>query len=141
MSSLTTVAQCDAALVNKNSSRGRLTVRISDQKSRAVANATAATVLPGRMAELEAEIAGKQAEISNAEDQLTVVQLQIELNSLENERLRIILRTQAFAGEELVERQFYIGKMEHEVDALDELIAALEVRKAELLAGEGQAAA
>jgi len=139
-SSLTTVAGCDEQIQKAQNEITDLQFDKMDAEGRVTSDANTAQSLPARIATAEQRITAKEAQIAATTDSNQLSLLHIELNNLENTLIRLNRRANALSGSNVTIRQIGIGLMEHEINAWTEAVAALEARKAEIIAGDNLAA-
>lgn len=140
LSVITTVEQCDTVINEVTGERTPLQNRLTSGMAELAADANAISEIPANIALLDTQIAAKQAGIAASTNTLEQTSLGIELNKLENARLRLVRRQLTFGSIPFVERQFQLGRMEFKIACYTEFIDAVEARKAEIIAAQTAAA-
>ena len=140
LSVVSTVEQCDTVITQMSAERTAMQGRLNTALAELNADANEISEIPSRIAQLDVQIAEKQAAIAASTSPVEQANLGIELNRLETDRLRLVRRQLTFGSIPFVERQFSLGRLEFKIAAYTEFIAAVEARKAEIIAA-GNAAA
>jgi hypothetical protein len=105
-----------------------------NSESRIVQDASAAVSIPTLVTNLTAQLAAKQAELAATTDPDRQEDLTMEVNTLENRLISSSRRLENLSSTNIVKRQLGLGQLEHEINAYNEVLAALEARKVELTA-------
>lgn len=134
LSALTTVSQCDQALVRYQGKLTEAVFKKTEYEAGVVSRATTAPLIPGRLESLQAEINTATQALAAAQSPLDVSNRQIELANLQADYARLVKRSLSNDADDILEDQLDIANKEQQIAVFEELIAAIEARKAELLA-------
>lgn len=129
----TTVNQCDHALVTYQGKRDAVAFDKAEREATSVSRASTSPLIPSRLASLQVQIVNATAALAAAQSPLDVSNAQINLSSLQMGFARLTKRSLTNAPEDILEDQLDIATMEQQIVVFEELIAALEARKAEIL--------
>lgn len=129
---LVSIAECDAYLHEMNIELTQLNMRLNGVQSNMVNDTTHASVIPMKLAGAQTKLAARQTQLAAATDASERNELEIEINNLENQIIRLQIKQERLTGEGPVGKQLDIAKLEKKTVVINEFIAALESRKAEL---------
>lgn len=136
---LASVAECDIYLQELNTEQSQLGIQQGEVQMSITNNTTMAASIPTQLQVVEGVLATRQAEHAVATDPQERRVLEIQINSLENKRLRLLNRQAGLAGTGLLDKQFTLAKIESEIDSVIEFKTAIETRKAEILSSAAAA--
>jgi capsule polysaccharide export protein KpsE/RkpR len=133
-SSITSVAECDQMITDTVGDKLKTELMKFNSEGRVISDANAAVSMPSVVENLTTQLAAKQAQLAAATDPDEIEDLTMDVNSLENRLIMSNRRLENLSSSNIVKRQLGIGQLEFEILAFNEAIAALEARKAELIA-------
>lgn len=131
---LMTVSECDEFITDNSSKKNTLLFKKSRIESAIVTNSSIVSLIPSELAIIANQIQLAQEELTNATEVSEQRALSIEINSLENQQMRLLSRSESKTGTVLLEKQLALAKIDKEVEALEEYAAALLARRSELTA-------
>jgi hypothetical protein len=129
-----TLAACDLLLTQETRKRNQTEARRVRRMSATLNGASLAESIPAEIAAIEAEIAALQASLAIITDPNEVLATQADIFGLQEDISRLTLRGNSLDEKELALDQYAVGKLEAQVAAADEFIAALTARRDELAA-------
>jgi predicted nucleic acid-binding Zn-ribbon protein len=131
---LMTAQECEALIAENSSQKNTLLIRRTKVANAIATNTSMVTLIPAELAAITAKITQAQGQLTNATDVLEQRNLSIEINSLENQQMRLMTQAESMTGPDLLEKQLVLSKIDKEVEALQEYDVALTARKTELTA-------
>ena len=127
-----TITGCDTIIVNAQREKEQLEY-LAEGLTRSLERAEeTAEARESELANVNAQIVAKTAEIAALPEGNEKLKQQKELNSLDNRRITLELRLSNDVGEGNANRQIDLAIYEARITALDEAIVALEARKVEI---------
>jgi hypothetical protein len=135
LSVYTTVEQCDKAIADFQGRRIRATMAKAVREGKAVAKVGNASLIPQRIAQLDAEISTAEEALANAQSTALQIDAEIELGILKLERARLMKRSLKLKHTEIVKVQLDVERLDGYIEMCDQMLVALEKRKGEILGG------
>jgi hypothetical protein len=132
-----TLATCDVILTSVNKDRTELESRRVRRLNSTLSGANDAESIPDQIAAAQAQLEALQATLPLITDGDELLLQQADIFSLQEEINRLTVRGNNLSERELANAQYSVGKLEAQVAAADEYIAALQARRAELVAAGG----
>lgn len=131
---LMTAQECDALIAENSSQKNTLLIKRTKVANAIATNTSMVTLIPAELAAITAKITQAQGQLTATTDVLEQRNLSIEINSLENQQMRLMTQAESMTGPDLLEKQLVLSKIDKEVEALSEYDVALTSRKTELTA-------
>ncbi len=131
---LMTAQECDALIAENSSQKNTLLIKRTKVANAIATNTSMVTLIPAELAAITAKITQAQGQLTATTDVLEQRNLSIEINSLENQQMRLMTQAESMTGPDLLEKQLVLSKIDKEVEALQEYDVALTSRKTELTA-------
>jgi predicted nucleic acid-binding Zn-ribbon protein len=129
-----TVAQCDTLIQETNNEYSNLQFRKANIEVQITNSTSTVNLVPPQLANLTAQLTVKENMLTSATDPETIRNLQIEIHNLTSRKLRLEGQVEATDRLRLLDREFAIAKVTKQLEAYDEFLAALNARKAALMA-------
>ena len=109
-------------------------MRLHDTRTKVTVSLTLASMIPSQLESLEAALAVKQAELTTITKLRHRREIEIQINTLENKLLRLLNKQDRMQSNDILKGQYRIVLIEAKIAAIAECMAALELKKTELLA-------
>jgi hypothetical protein len=129
-----TIAQCDALLLVTIDELNSLAARKTGTENQISDKANLVNIVPAQIEYLDGRIADKQALLATQTAESDKRNTLIEINALENKKMRFQNMLEGFHSLVLIDKQYELAKIEKRVEAATELKTMVEARKAELVA-------